>query len=294
MNCRPLPEVSPRKRGSLEQRIRQLIRRYRAQQRCRTKRGQSATSPAHRTVSWTHASRPVMLLLVLATLIVGRAAAATFESANEDYAAGRYAEAAKGFEQVIAQRGYSAPVLFNLGNAWFQAGQPGRAILNYERALWLAPSDAAIRANLRHARQQAGLAGDENSFWEQVARVLSLDTLAWMLVWSTAIICAVILAGRLLLQFPRRLSRGLLVLALLGACVAGAGLALQWPERDRAVVLTAKAEARIAPAAAAGVLFQMPAGALVRAAQSHAGYTLVHLRDGRSGWVASAAVARVI
>jgi len=238
-------------------------------------------------------------MLVLAALgwlfwSAGAAGASTFDTANEAYAAGRYAEAARGFEQVITERGYSAPVLFNLGNAWFKAGQPGRAVLNYERALRFAPGDAAIQTNLRWVRQHIGLAAQDDPFWKKAARVWSLDTLAWTLVWSTAIICAVVLAGRLLPTFPRWLRQGCAGLAMLGAAIAVVGLALAWPARDRAVVLAAKTEARIAPAAAAGELFQLPAGTIVRAGQSHQGYTLIHLRDGRSGWVKSAAVERVI
>jgi hypothetical protein len=69
---------------------------------------------------------------------------------------------------------------------------------------------------------------------------------------------------------------------------------MQWPQRDRAVMLDASTSVRIAPANAAGELFSLPAGEIVQARESHGGYTLIHLRDGRSGWVKDAAVARVI
>jgi len=286
MNRPVSPESHPRNRGSLEQRIRKLARRYGAHQH----KPDHPASPRRWRAPWVG----TIGLGVLVQLAASQVPASTFDTANENYAAGHYSEAAKGFEQVIAERGYSAPVLFDLGNAWLKAGQPGRAILNYERARRLSPDDAAVQINLNLARQKAGVAANENQFREQVARVLSLDPLAWTLVWSMAIFCAVVLASRLLPVFPRWLSRSLAAIAMLAVVVAGAGIVLQWPERDRAVVVAADAEAQIAPAAAAGVVFKLPAGEIVRARQSHHGYTLVHLRDGRSGWVKAAAVERVI
>jgi tetratricopeptide (TPR) repeat protein len=232
--------------------------------------------------------------VALVQFAVSGATASEFQTANANYAAGRSTEAARGFEKIIAERGYSAPVLFNLGNASLKAGQPGRAILNYQRALLLAPDDAAIRSNLSVARRNAGVAASENRFWEKVARVLNLNTQAWILVWSTAIICAVVLASRFLPAFPRAAGRWVTVLAAISALAAALGMALQWPERNCAVVLEANTTAHIAPADASGVLLNLNAGETVRATKSHNGYTLVRLRDGRSGWVKNTAVARVI
>ena len=284
----PYESVMP-KRPTLEQRIRKLARRYREQQRreAKAKRHQPVE---RRTIFWASA----LGLMVLVQFAVCRVSASAFETANQDYAMGRFAEAARGFEQVIVERGYSAPVLFNLGNAWLKAGQPGRAILNYERALRLSPEAAAIRANLNMARQKAGVAVSEIPFREKVARVSSFDTLAWAIVWATVWLFAVFLASRLLPSFPRVLGRSIAIVAVLGAVVAGAGMLVQWPERNRAVVLETNAPAHIAPAEAAGVVFHLPAGETVNATKSHHGYTLVRLRDGRSGWVKSAAVERVI
>lgn len=278
------------KRLTLEQRIRKLARRYRAQQRRKAAKVDCDQASQLRKASWAS----TICVLLLMQLAASGATASTFETANANYAAGRFTEAAHGFERVIAERGYSAPVLFNLGNAWLNAGQTGRAILNYERALRLSPDDAAIRTNLNWARQRAGLGAAEYSFWEKVARVLSLDTLAWTLVWSSALLCAVVLASRLLPRFPRGVKRGVAVVAAFGVFVAVTGMTLQWPERDRAVVLDSNAAARIAPAEAAGVVFDLNAGENVSATRSHNGYVLVRRRDGRSGWVKEAAVERVI
>lgn len=46
----------------------------------------------------------------------------------------------------------SAPLHYNLANAYLQAGDLGRAILHYRNAARIAPSDARVRENLAHAR----------------------------------------------------------------------------------------------------------------------------------------------
>jgi len=52
--------------------------------------------------------------------------------------------------------------------------------------------------------------------------------------------------------------------------------------------------AHIAPADAAGTVFNLPAGEMVQARESHSGFTLIRTRDGRAGWVKDTSVARVI
>ena len=53
-----------------------------------------------------------------------------------------------------APEGYSAPALYNLGNAYARTGKPGLAVLNYERARLLDPSDPDLETNLRHVRDR--------------------------------------------------------------------------------------------------------------------------------------------
>jgi hypothetical protein len=56
-------------------------------------------------------------LLLAASLAHAAFNPATFETANNAFAQGKYAEAARSYESIIAQQGYSAPVLFDLANA---------------------------------------------------------------------------------------------------------------------------------------------------------------------------------
>lgn len=74
-----------------------------------------------------------------------------FRTAEELYSAGRYAEAAEQYENLVSQGVRDGSVCYNLGNAYFKSGRLGLAILNYERALEQMPGDADTKANLEFA-----------------------------------------------------------------------------------------------------------------------------------------------
>ena len=65
--------------------------------------------------------------------------------------AGRFAEAAEQYENLVSQGVRDGSVWYNLGNAYFKSGRLGLAILNYERALAQMPGDADTKANLEFA-----------------------------------------------------------------------------------------------------------------------------------------------
>ena len=275
---------------TLEQKIRHLVRNYRARQRRAGEKadGHSRCEPPRKLVAFA------LVLLSLISLPARAESPSAFEQANQDYAAGRFMEAARGFERVIEQRGYSGPVLFNLGNAWLQAGQPGRAILSYERALWLSPGNEAVEANLHAARQEAGLVVEQQNNLEKAARVLSLDAWAWLGAGTLVLVCALVIACRLLPSFSRTGLRMLICAAAAALVVETVCVVVCWPDVNRAVVQVSATPVRIAPATAAGVSFSLPAGEVVSIGQTHGRFTFVTTRDGRSGWISHEEMARVI
>ena len=102
----------------------------------------------------------------------------TFEQANTSFESGNYRAAISQYEAILAHNGFSAPLLFNLGNAYYRDGQFGAAILNFERAQVLAPRDNSIAANLRLAREKAGVPSPILNEVERAARFLSPNMLA--------------------------------------------------------------------------------------------------------------------
>ena len=240
-------------------------------------------------------TRLVALLLLICAVLVPAAhvEAVTFDEANRAFAEGRFKEAAKDYEALIAEKGYSAELLFNLGNAYFRDGQVGAAILNYERAQLLAPNDPDIVANLNFARRQAGLFVERSSWIQEAARFFSMNGWAVLGTGALVLLCGFIAAAQF---YPRhrlyvRLFTGVAALAL---CAALVGIALQLETLDRAVVTSQEAVARISPFEAAKSAFVLSAGEVVEIEKEHAGFLLVENRDQRSGWVSKEQIQPVV
>src|SRR5256714_14668424 len=100
--------------------------------------------------------RPSIFVLIIGFATMGGAAdESVFIKANQDYAEGRYAEAASGYEDLVRAGNWSANLFYDLGNTRYRLGDFGQAILNYERALALDPRHPEAEANLRLARDEA-------------------------------------------------------------------------------------------------------------------------------------------
>jgi tetratricopeptide (TPR) repeat protein len=228
------------------------------------------------------ASLLVLLLLSSATALADQPPLA---AAAQAAAGGDYRAAVRDYGQILDRQGFSAPVLFNLGNAWLRLGDPARAILNYERALVLSPRSAAIEANLSAAQQRAGLAPQGAGPWLAAARYFTFDTYilagvgaVWGLCAALILVC---LQGK-----PRRIARPLILLAVVTLCVSADGAVLEWPDLSRAVVM-APAVMHLAPAPSAATSGSLQAGEVVWLQEQYAGYNFVRTADGRTGWLAA-------
>src|SRR5438477_6964268 len=71
----------------------------------------------------------------------------SFAKANDEYAQNHFSDAIRDYENLVQAHEYSAPLFYNLGNAYFRNGDFARAILNYERALALEPRHPEAAAN---------------------------------------------------------------------------------------------------------------------------------------------------
>ncbi|HTY50846.1 MAG TPA: hypothetical protein VMB48_14245 [Steroidobacteraceae bacterium] len=250
--------------------------------------GRRRAPPGSRRWSWA-----LLLLLVLLPgrlpHAAGAAAAAQLAAANQALQAGRYAAAIAGYNGILRERGFSANILYDLGNAWLLAGQPGEAILNYERAAWLAPRDPAIRANLAVARVRARITAPARGTWEQAARAVRLDTVAVCALAGLALLCAGIYLRH---AAHRRLGPWMIVPGALLLCAAAGAMALRWSDLNQAIILR-DVPARIAPAPSAAASFALRAGQSVQVDASYGGYVRIHDGAG-AGWVEAAALQRVL
>jgi tetratricopeptide (TPR) repeat protein len=229
-------------------------------------------------------------ILVAGLLPACPARADTFEEANRAFAAGQYAQSARDYRAVLKQNGYSAAVLFNLGNAELRLHQVGEAIVDYERARWLAPQDPDIAANLRYARRQAGLAAPDDSWSEHLADALSPNGWAWLASGALFALCAGLLANRL-----RRGYRGSLTLlnavSALTLAVACLGVVLRYQQLGRAILAAKNTPALLSPFAGAKTAYDFSAGQMVQVERSHGSFGFVRDEGGHSGWVADGQIS---
>ena len=232
-----------------------------------------------------------LVLLLVASMPV-RADQPLIAAAAHAAAVGDYPGAVRNYEQVLDRDGFSAPVLFNLGNAWLRLGKPARAILDYERALVLAPRSPAIEANLTAARERAGLAPEAISPWLAAARYFSFDSYLWAALAAVWLLC-----GALVLLCvngaTHRLARPLILVAALTLCVSADAAALCWSDQYRAVVIQGPATLHLAPALSAAANGSLREGEVVWMQDRYSGFVFVRTADGHSGWVSDEAAVLV-
>jgi tetratricopeptide (TPR) repeat protein len=244
---------------------------------------------AERRKSWL---RWLVLLLVL-VLRPASGWAGEFETANQAYDQGKFAEAKEGYEKLIESGSGSANIFYNLGNADFRLGSAGRAILNYERSLALNPHHPEAQANLKLLRDRNGAKLLPRSWSGKLADYLSPE------IW--AVLAAVegwgVLFGIVFLVTRRRADKfGLWTLCLLSAVVCAAALVSLWSiakDQTLAVVTAHQAEVRLAPAETAGVAEDLPAGSQVRVLSERGEWIYCELPGMGRGWIPDGAVERV-
>jgi len=220
------------------------------------------------------------------------------EAANRAYTYGSYDESAQLFRQIIADRGYSASLCFNLANAEARAGHPGLAILNYERARYLAPADKDIDHNLQLARKQAGLEPNTYRWWQVALR--SIDWTVWLSIMAAGSLliflamigtaCAPTLATAtnisvraLKITFRATIFIGIPVCLFLGFIELST---LGFNNRIEGVIIAPKeATLRISPFESSDSTGTIPEGELVTVEARYNDYLRIEARDHHFGWV---------
>ena len=109
-----------------------------------------------------------------------------FAQGNRFYEQRAYDSAIFVYRQLVSEGLESAPLYFNLGNAYFKSGDLGQAVLCYLRAKRLDPADPDIKANLEFARQYTSVQMEGvrlnpvSSLFESIVEPYRLSTLAWI------------------------------------------------------------------------------------------------------------------
>ena len=223
--------------------------------------------------------------------------ATRFVDAVRDYKAGRFEQAARGFE-AISSTGVENPVLYyDTANAWLKADDLGRAVLWYERALRLAPSDPDIRFNLAHAKSLVKdridtplRLQDILFFWKGTISLKGLQTAAvgasfLFFVWAGIMVWR----RKRIFTAPGAVLVTVLVLLTLASLMEWGRL----QSDTRAVILLPKVAVRSGTQETATPLFDLHRGATVQVLEKKGNYIKIGIAGDKVGWV-SLAEAEVI
>lgn len=224
-----------------------------------------------------------LIALLCVSMLACRAETQTaFDQANTAFAEGHFAQAAQDGEALLRTQGFSAPVLFNLGNAYFREGKFGLAILNYERAKVLAPHDADINTNLAFALTEAKIANRPAARLERATHYFTLNAL----FWCGAAALAFLFAGLISRQIKKRgaIWRMWTVANVSVLMAVSLVIFIRWPEMNRAIVTTKNAPVYIAPATTAQPSFTLAEGQPVQMLKTFGEHVLIETADGHRGW----------
>lgn len=158
-----------------------------------------------------------VLLLLIAMLFPAHVSGNSItEAADSAYMAKDYEKAITHYRSVMDSEGYSAELLFNLGNAYYQTSDYGRAMLCYLHARRLDPRNSEINSNINYLRsrvedankaEQKGkrlkVTPDDPSFFQSVHAVVAQDISSD--VWAVSgAVCFVLFIGSVALYIFTR------------------------------------------------------------------------------------------
>lgn len=222
-------------------------------------------------------------------------------SAHEAYAAGDHQQALLLYDSVNTAY-TSAGLLHNIANCYFKLQDVPRAILYYERALKYAPGDEDIQANLELAQQQIVDRVNEMprfSFENTLTRILGgsdIDQWAWRSIWIWALCIALMIAGLLSKNLPRKLLIGASALAFIAMLISASFAYMRYADINKdseAIILAPVLDVHSEPTTASTKLFVLHKGTKVTIIQAVNEWCEVSLMNGSVGWIPLGSFERI-
>jgi len=217
----------------------------------------------------------------------------TFDQAHKAYVAGNYAEARRGYMELIEQQYDTKETWYNLANVAFHDGQLGEAVLNYRRAWFLDPRDPDVMANLQLVLQRTGANAPEISIIDRIGQELNVGEWKMLMIsgYWVAMVCA---ALGLFVPMMRRFAKPIAVTGALAGLIGLGGWLYwkQWVNQREAVVIRREQTALYEPRPTATPYFALPEGSIVRIEDTFDSWIKIS-SNGRIGWVMKSAAERV-
>mgnify|MGYP006288774085 CR=1 FL=1 len=220
-----------------------------------------------------------------------------FEAATALHTQGQYERAVDAYRALLDASHASAPLYYNLGNAYARLDRLGQAIRYYEKARRLRPGDPRLTHNLEQVRRRAGvypsvlpprgLPGIVQN-WSPLA----LFVAGWLLLGSGLAVAVAWAAPGRPGSWRHPLVWGPLAGGLLLVAVA-LGTSFLQSQEQRTVVVATQASLRTAPTPTAVSDTTLPEGAMLAVQGRRAQWTQVRLANGTVGWVPARALGDI-
>jgi tetratricopeptide (TPR) repeat protein len=242
-------------------------------------------------------SLTIFILLCFASSAFADEPSVQFEHANTLYRNGEYEQAARVYEQILANGYEHASLYYNLGNCYFKIRKIPLAILNYERAKRLAPNDDDITYNLRLAtlRIVDKIEPIPRLFfvewWYSLVNIAPSDR--WALITVLSLWLTVFIGAGFLLSKSSLLRRSLFFAAsftLFFCCLSVVCMIQRSAAEKRqteAVLIAQSTAVKSAPDAQSIDLFVLHEGVKVELLDAVGEWKKIRLADGKVGWLPS-------
>ena len=228
---------------------------------------------------------------------------AAIKEAEVAYTKGDYKSAIDLYEGLLENKGESAAIYYNLGNAYYKDGQIAPAILNYERALLLSPADGDIRFNLQMAKQRSVDKIEPLGEFFLAKWFHAVQNLASADRWGTiGIICFLLCLVCLSVFFFSRQRRfkqigfysAVVLLAIVVvANVFASNQADEITNRTEAIVFSPTVTVKSSPDQSGTDLFVIHEGTKVSIKSTLGEWSEISLEDGNVGWMPSKDIVKI-
>ena len=219
--------------------------------------------------------------------------AAQFQKANQNYRAGKFAEAASVYQRLSEKNHEIAALFYNLANSLYRQGSVGPAILAYERARLIEPRDGDILYNLNYARSllEYRIEDKRNWYLRAAEKVLEYFTEKEIYLLAISVYALLMASWAFVLFFRRGLPWGggrktLTVLFLLFITLAAAKH-LESRVIRSGVVVAKSAEVHYGPSADDQIAFRLGEGLRVYVLERRSDWSRVLLVNGETGWISN-------
>ncbi|MGZ3902947.1 MAG: tetratricopeptide repeat protein [Bacteroidia bacterium] len=233
--------------------------------------------------------------LLLCILVNGLFAGTPVENAADAYSKQEYKKAIEIYESIVAGGEASAPLYYNLGNAYYKDNQLGKAIYYYELAKKINPNDEDIKNNLQLANSKLidKIETKENFFAGAIKSGLYtlLSTNGWArlnivsLVFALGSFFVFIISENLLLKRSGFLLGALFTVTFLVSFGIGYASLRNLNKKSQAVVTAQVVQVMNAPTTHAKPKFSLHEGTKLNVLSTNDEWTSVQLANGNEGWI---------